>query len=210
MGEPGAAPEHKIRQSPRYSDSLVLASLELGKILADRRATTFRARGTCMYPSIHPNDILHIDSRSVKEVAVGDIAVCRRERFLFGHRTIDKGTHNGTHYIITRPDRMMQGSDGPTYNNDVLGVVSSIDRNGKRIDPARRQYPSHKRFYFSTRLKLIECSLALRRRLIEFMARFQQRSVYQLVIRSLLAAKCSKLSFTVELPFVEMEAGTSS
>ncbi|NQT16235.1 MAG: hypothetical protein HQ582_25985 [Planctomycetes bacterium] len=197
LGEPGAAP---ARSAARRSDSLVVASVELGKVLADRSATTFRAQGYCMYPLVRPSDVLHIDSRSVEEVGVGDIAVCRREDYLFGHRTIEKGIHDGTPYIVTRPDSARRGSDGPTYDRDVLGIVSSIERNGKRLAPARRQYPIHARLYHSARLTLIGYAFAVRPRLVEFLARIQQVAWYGRAFRSLLAAKGIELSFVAQLP----------
>jgi len=55
--------------------SLVTASLELGRVLADCGKVTFRAQGTCMYPCIQPGDMLHIESRTTEQVQVGDIAV---------------------------------------------------------------------------------------------------------------------------------------
>ena len=121
LGEQGAgSPPIDAPASGLYTGSLVLASLEVGKALADRGRTTFRAQGTCMYPTVRPGDVLHIESRTVDEVAVGDIAVCRRPGYLFSHRTIGKGVHNGRPYIVTRPDRVRRGDDGPTFDQDVL------------------------------------------------------------------------------------------
>jgi hypothetical protein len=64
---------------------------------------------------------------------VGDIVVVRRNGLLFGHRAIDKGTRDGRTYVETRPDRSSQGSDGPSYSEDVLGVFTSIKRHGAEV-----------------------------------------------------------------------------
>ena len=139
--EPGSLP------SGQRVCSLVAASLEIGKALADSDRVTFRAQGTCMYPCVRPGDVLRIESRAAEEVAIGDIAVCRRPGYLFGHRTIDKGVEDGRRYIVTRPDRSSSGSDGPTYGEDVLGIVTAIERKGKRVEPRRRRYPWPVRLY---------------------------------------------------------------
>ncbi len=102
-------------------------------MLADRGKVTFRAQGTCMFPCVQPGDVLHIESRTIEQVQVGDIAVFRRDTSLFGHRAIAKGTREGKPYILTRPDRTKQGNDGPTYGDDVLGAVTAIERRGGRM-----------------------------------------------------------------------------
>ena len=110
--------------------SLAIVSPELGRVLAEHGKVTFHAQGTCMFPCIQPGDVLHIEARILEQVQVGDIAVFRRNHLLFGHRVVAKGTREGKLYILTRPDRTRQGSDGPMYANDVLGVVTGIERRG--------------------------------------------------------------------------------
>jgi len=118
--------------------SLIVSSLELGRVLADQGKVTFRAQGTCMFPCIQPGDVLNIESRTIDQVRVGDIAVFRRAGALFGHRVVAKGTDVGKLYLTTRPDRAGQGADGPTCGADVLGVVTAIERRGARV-PLRPQ-----------------------------------------------------------------------
>jgi hypothetical protein len=89
-----------------------------------------------MYPCVQPDDTLHIESRLIEDIKVGDIAIVRHNRFLFGHRTIAKGEDEDGPYIITRPDRSNQGSDGPTHEENILGVVTRIERRGKQSSTA--------------------------------------------------------------------------
>lgn len=110
--------------------SLVVASLEIGRVLADRGKVAFRAQGTCMFPCVKPGDVMQIEPRAIERVQIGDIAVFRRDAKLFGHRVVAKGTDNTRPSIVTRPDRTQQGDDGPTHGDDVLGVVTSIERRG--------------------------------------------------------------------------------
>src|SRR5512136_1699800 len=113
--------------------SLVLASLDIGRVLADRDGVTFRAQGTCMYPAVRPGDVLRIQSRAAAQVNVGDMAVCRGDDFLFSHRVIAKGECDGRAFIVTRPDRAHNESDAPTFDEDLLGVVVAITRNDKPV-----------------------------------------------------------------------------
>ncbi len=113
--------------------SLVIASLELGRVLADRGKVTFRAQGTCMFPCIQPGDVLHVEARTLERVQVGEIAVFRRNQALFGHRVIEHGVQDGQHMIVTRPDRTREGDDGPAFAEEILGVVTVIERGGVRM-----------------------------------------------------------------------------
>ncbi len=117
-----------LQNTVRRDQSLVVSSLELGRVLADHGRVTFRAQGTCMFPCVQPGDLLTIESRSIEQIKAGDIVVFRRNGSLFGHRAIAKGTRDGKTYVMTRPDRSSQGSDGPSYAEDVLGVFTSIKR----------------------------------------------------------------------------------
>ena len=84
-----------------------------------------------MYPCVRPGDTLHIESRSIERIQVGDIAVIRKSGQLFGHRAIAKGENEIGPFIVTRPDRSDDGDDGPTHGENILGVVTRIERKGK-------------------------------------------------------------------------------
>lgn len=195
----GAPPEAGPAAGLR-AGSLVLASLEVGKALADRGRTTFRAQGTCMYPTVRPGDMLHIESRTVDEVAVGDIAVCRRPGYLFGHRTIGKGVEDGRTYIVTRPDTVRQGHDGPTFDEDVLGIVTVIERSGKLLAPRPRKYTWPARVYLGARLALVEALPTAREWLIGVLPRVQRGAVYRWLARLWLAITRPQVSYVVRLP----------
>ena len=198
LGEPGRASGAPPGHHP--GGSLVLASLEVGRALADKGRTTFRAWGTCMYPCVRPGDVLHIESGTVEEVAVGDIAVCRRPGYLFGHRTIGKGVEDGRLYIVTRPDTVRQGDDGPTYGEDVLGIVTSIERGARRVEPRPPRYRWPMRLYLAARLTLFEWSFAIRERLIDLLAHIQRSPGYRRAARLWLAAMRADVSYVVRLP----------
>lgn len=177
--------------------SLVIASLELGRVLADRGKVTFRAQGTCMFPCIQPGDVLHIESRPIEQVHVGDIAVFRRDMSLFGHRTITKGRRERNPYIVTRPDRTKQGDDGPTYGDDVLGAVTAIERRGVRM-------PLHLqplRGVSAWRAAAWEWwNWEAYPRLIEIAGAVQRRPLYHSAAQFWLRARSSRLAYVVRVP----------
>jgi len=120
--------------SAGYSRTLCLASPEIGRALAAREAVTFRAQGTCMYPTIRPGDILQVEPCSLSEICVGDIAVCHGGTYLFGHRVIAVGNQDGCDYLITKPDSTRRGHDAPVCEDHLVGVVKRVERGGKSID----------------------------------------------------------------------------
>lgn len=181
---------------------MVLTALDIGKALADGGATTFRAQGTCMYPTVRPGDVLRIASRTAAQVAVGEIAVCRGDGFLFGHRVIGTGEQAGRAFILTRPDRTRDGNDGPTYDEDLLGVVTFIERRGRRVDTRPRVRPLPLRLYLAPRLAVVEARPAARARLIGALARAQRRGLYRRLARPALGVARARISYVVRLPFL--------
>jgi len=182
--------------SPRPG-SLVVASLEIGRALADRGRATFRAQGTCMYPCVQPGDVLHLESRPLDQVAVGEIVVVRRGDCLFGHRAIATGAADGRPYLVTRPDRSQQGSDGPAYGEDVLGVVTAIERHGRRMDTR----PQPLRPGPAIRVALWEWwNWRARERLIRLVGRLQRTALYHRLARAGLALTRRPTSCVVRIP----------
>jgi len=200
LGEPGRDTGSGAPPGRHLGGSLILASLEVGKVLADRGRTTFRAQGTCMYPTVRPGDVLHIESRTVEEVSVSDIAVCRRPGYLFGHRTIGKGVEDGRTYIVTRPDTVRQGHDGPTFDEDVLGIVTVIERSGKLLSPRPRKYAWPSRVYLGAHLALVEALPSAHGRLIRALVHVQRATLYRWVGRLWLAITRARVSYVVQLP----------
>jgi hypothetical protein len=180
--------------------SLLLASLNIGRVLADRDGVTFRAQGTCMYPTVRPGDVLRLQSRPAAEVVVGDIAVCRAPDFLFGHRVIDKGERDGRAFIITRPDRVRAGNDAPTFDENLLGVVVTITRQGKPVPLQPTAYPWPVRRYLALRLALLEAVPRALLRGAKLLASVQEKALYRRLARGCLVLARPRVSYTVRLP----------
>ena len=180
--------------------SLVLASMELGRSLADRDGTVFRVKGRCMYPTVRAGDILRIQSRAAVEVSVGDIAVCRRPGYMIGHRVIDKGEREGRAYIVTRPDCTLDGSDGPTFDEDLLGVVTSIERRGKGVPLQPVNHPWLVRAGLTLRLEFLSVLSQARKWIAGMLTKVQDSRVYRCVARGLLGLWRPRISYSVRLP----------
>lgn len=185
----------------RYATkSLVSASLEIGRVLADRDGVTFRVTGTCMYPTIRPGDVLRVQSRIAGDISVGDIAVCRQASYMFSHRVVAKGVENGRNYIVTLPDRTPDSRDDPTFDENLLGVVVSIERKGRSVplQPAVLSWPV--RIYHGLRLFLMDISGRMHYRWLALLERVQDNGLYKRLARKWLSNRSSQIAFSVRLP----------
>ena len=182
--------------------SLVVSSLELGKVLTERGKIRSCLR-ELLYSSIRPGDTLHIDPRDIAQIEVGDVAIFRRGNSLFGHRTISKGTDKDRDrtYIITRPDRTGQGDDGPTYDQDVLGVVAHIERKGKLVGPRLPRYLLS-RLYLASLLKPWESSETTLAKAVEWFGRIQRSKAYRRAAQLLFTTLSPSVSFRCGFPWL--------
>ena len=180
--------------------SLVRASLDIGRVLAERDGVTFIAQGTCMYPTVRPRDVLTIKPRPAADIAVGDIIVCRAPDYLFSHRVIEKGEHEGRAYIITRPDRNRHGSDKPTFEENLLGVVVAIKRKGKQVPLLPMHYPRLIRYFYKKRLVLIEAKEDLKLRLAELLVHTDTSVFYQFIFLTWCLLARPRLTYVLQRP----------
>jgi signal peptidase I len=182
------------------TNSLVHASLEIGRVLADRDGVTFRVQGTCMYPTMRPGDVLHIQSCRAVDLTVGDIAVCRAPTYLFSHRVIDKGLKDGQAFIVTRPDRSQAGSDEPTFDDNLLGVVIAIKRKGKSAPLSSVEYPWFLQICHAARIRLIEAVPRGRYWLADSLSRMQKTTLYGGLARRWFTLRQWHVSYIVRVP----------
>jgi len=181
--------------------SLAAASLDMGRILADRGDVPFHVKGTCMYPTMRPGDVVKIQSRPVTDVLVGDIAVCQRgHAYFFCHRVIYKGEREGRPFIVTRTDRSRDGIDEPTFDENLLGVVAAIIRNGKSVPLQPTEYPFPARCYYLMRAALMQAAYRLRLRTMRVVARLVKTGLYRFIARTLVVFVRSRLRYIVNVP----------
>jgi signal peptidase I len=119
-----------------------------------------RVTGTSMLPSVWPGDILIINRCRVAELGLGEIVLCYRNEELVAHRLTGKLGNR----IVTRGDSL-DYYDRPFEENEILGRVLSILRNGRYVDPAPRWW-NHMGSWILRRSPLsVRMLLGLRRRL---------------------------------------------
>src|SRR5437868_4610849 len=87
-------------------------------------------QGSSMLPSIRPGDQIELQSTPVSEIKQGDIVAYRRDDRLFVHRVIGK---DAAGQLLTRGDTLPQ-ADAPVSESEFLGVVTSVFRDGTRVD----------------------------------------------------------------------------
>ena len=102
------------------------------EVLRSSGTLRLRVSGWSMLPAVWPGDTLIVERVDSSEVAEGDIVLFSRERRLFAHRVVK----NQSSMILTRGDSM-RAPDSPLAENEFLGRVSSIVRNGRCIKPRR-------------------------------------------------------------------------
>jgi signal peptidase I len=105
------------------------------EVLLSSGTLRLQVTGWSMLPTVWPGDTLVIESASRSAVSAGDIVLFGRNRRLFAHRVIEKSPFADVG-LVTRGDAM-PAADAPVSNGELLGKVSIILRNGRRIEPCR-------------------------------------------------------------------------
>jgi signal peptidase len=104
----------------------------LQETLAKGVPFTFRARGSSMHPFIKDGDLITV-SPLLREYlpAVGDVVafIQREAETLVVHRVIAIKSN----CYVTKGDGTTGVGDGPVSAPDLLGLVTKVERNGKRV-----------------------------------------------------------------------------
>jgi len=178
--------------------SVVLQIFELGRFFAEKKIARFQSQGMSMYPCIRPKDTLHIEPRSAKQIQAGDIAVFRRFSRLFAHRTIDKGSKNGQDYIVTCSDTTRSGNDGPSFDKDILGIVTRIERKGIILEALPKKHPLLSRLFLDIYIHFCCLGGYLWHRLACLVNHLQQYRIYRILAGFLFINK--KIEFSLQAP----------
>ena len=91
-----------------------------------------RVSGLSMLPAIWPGDTLEVERTKRDELSAGDVVLFSRDQRLFAHRILKTSDHG----ILTHGDAMPR-PDPLVAENELLGRVAGIVRNGKLIQPNR-------------------------------------------------------------------------
>jgi hypothetical protein len=103
----------------------------------------FKATGDSMLPSVWPGDLLTVRRQSFPEFRRGQIVLYERgasgrgpvageNAQLVAHRVVDYSGDSSGPQLITRGDSLAR-NDAPVHEDQILGRVVSISRNGRPI-----------------------------------------------------------------------------
>ncbi|MFZ2385862.1 MAG: S24/S26 family peptidase [Candidatus Omnitrophota bacterium] len=182
------------------NQGLILQLFELGRLFVDKKTVVFRATGICMYPCILPGDILHLETKSLKEINAGDIVVYRRSNRLFSHRAISKINDAGVDYLLTRPDKSWSGSEEAVADADILGIVVKIERKGKFIATEKKACSLLRKCLYNIdygRRGLKQRASAAALEIICFLQGFK---VYRVIAKALFSLYYRKLQLSLRVP----------
>ena len=179
---------------------ILLQLFELKEILIQKNMIKFYSQGFCMYPCIHPGDVLHIEYKKIDEINIGDIAVYLRNNNLFAHRVIDKAYKQGAYCIRTRPDTSERGSDGPTFSDDIAGVVTGIERKGRIMESGKIECSLMQKIYLEYFVMSIRIKRFIIRNFIYPIAFIQRSLVYKQISKLLFSGINKDLNFSISIP----------
>ena len=173
---------------------------ELSKVIVENNLIKFRSRGMCMYPYLRPKDVLCIEPKSVEEIKIGDIAVFRRFDYLYAHRTISKNKYGNLTYILTQPDTSKAGNDGPIFNEDILGIVSKVERRGRILNLSKDSRVAAKKMFVDFYLRWFHYKIKLFKKIIDLVSHIQKIKFYKKIASCFFSKLCRKIEISVRIP----------
>ena len=90
-----------------------------------------KVTGTSMLPAVFPGDIVTVCRCSAADLLPGQIVLCFRDEALVAHRLARVNENR----FITRGDSLCN-DDRPFQEDEILGRVVCIHRDGREVDPA--------------------------------------------------------------------------
>jgi peptidase S24-like protein len=108
-------------------------ALRIAAVLKQRGRISLRVHGTSMQPWVRPKDIALIRKISMENVRCGDVVLFRREHQLFVHRIVEKRGSLNASQLFSKGDAHPT-SDGIVQEQELLGRVTRIYRDGRRFD----------------------------------------------------------------------------
>jgi hypothetical protein len=128
-----------MRKTELIIPSADFYSLSL-EILEEGAALRFRAHGRSMFPFIRDGDILEVQKAGPDRIFPGCIALYRTDGgSLLAHRVIGREAGVNSRWVTRGDARFVP--DPPLEESQLLGIVSSVERNGRilRMDKGFRR-----------------------------------------------------------------------
>ncbi|MGA2743286.1 MAG: S24/S26 family peptidase [Candidatus Sulfotelmatobacter sp.] len=118
-------------------DSHVLKCELAHEVLRSSGSLHLQATGWSMLPAVFPGDTLLIEPTSTDDMVEGDVVMFSNGRRFVAHRIVARSRSAGKSRVHTQGDAV-PCPDSPLAESDLLGKVSFVLRNGKRVEPSRR------------------------------------------------------------------------
>jgi len=151
-------------------------------ILGRGKSFRFEARGRSMAPFIRDGDILEVTPVGARIIRCSDVIFYHVDQArAVAHRVIRVGSDDQKSVFITRGDAQ-EGAGEKVVPDQVLGIVSAIERNGKRRVLGR---PWHKPVYVLYR-PVFSCVVIARRWTARIVSGVQGIRVYRFLARRFL------------------------
>ncbi len=183
-----------------FKTGLAIQLFEARNILLENKQLYLKSFGTCMYPVIKPGDVLRVDPKVIEQISIGDIVVFRLDSSLFAHRAVHKGSDNTSNYIVTRSDNSDSGTDAIIYNDDILGIVSMVERRGKNIKIHEKINRSSYKFFWNTLLSWHNFKHKIYQKIFFFVLFLQQFQIYTRISRLIFPHFQKSFDFVVSVP----------
>ncbi len=130
--------------SPVTSESHSLRCELATEVLQTSGKLTLQVTGWSMLPTIFPGDTLIVERCSAASTREGDIVLVSRDGRIFVHRLLEKTCESERSSSIRTRGDSMPTIDPPVKEQQLLGRVAAIERNGKRITPTRSLHGLHR------------------------------------------------------------------
>jgi hypothetical protein len=101
---------------------------------------------------------------------------------------------------VTRPDRATRGDDGPTFDEDLLGVVSKVERRGQPVSFGPQTPPPLVRAYYDSCAAAMSAGVRAAYALVNALGRLQESVLYRPVAWWWSRAAHRRVSYAVRLP----------
>ncbi len=185
----------------KIRDRLFLRSPQLDRILIDKDIIKLHARGYCMYPSILPGDILHARYKEFQEINVGEIVIFQREGIIFAHRVVRRHENGSNQNLVTQADRSLSEDRALVPSQNILGVLVTLERKGKRMDFARKPLKLQSKLFYRVLLITEALKSKIRPFFLKSLKILSEQQIYLFFSQFLFPLPKKRLEFLFSIPF---------
>jgi signal peptidase I len=136
----GVLASHLTFMNPPTDGRHALGVELAAEVIGTFGAIRLRVTGTSMVPAVQPGDLLTVRRVLLEDISPGEIVLVARPNRLFAHRVVGNARSHEP-YLVTRGDRLPH-NDPPAFRSDLLGKVTSVERNGHPVASVNWLNPS--------------------------------------------------------------------